>query len=205
MRPIIFKSMSAWRAVTVLPLCVLIAVAAFADTGLYLGSKAPYQVMQDPSTYEPAPAGFSQIYVETVARHGSRGLSSPSNDLALYSLWLDAQTKGALTKAGRLLGPDLLRIIQANALLGYGVPGITAPGFGSPAPALNLPSPLTIASARVAVALRPSRGQPADSKPASTSASTFETQKANIHFNTDSSSVALLFSRAPPQPSISHP
>lgn len=131
MRPIIFKSMSAWRAVTVLPLCVLIAAAAFADTGLYLGSKAPYQVMQDPSTYEPAPAGFSQIYVETVARHGSRGLSSPSNDLALYSLWLDAQTKGALTKAGRLLGPDLLRIIQANALLGYGVPGITAPGYGN--------------------------------------------------------------------------
>jgi hypothetical protein len=66
-----------------------------------------------------------------VSRHGSRGLSSPSNDLALYNLWLDAEAKGSLTKAGRLLGPDLLRIIQANALLGYGVPGITTPGYGN--------------------------------------------------------------------------
>jgi hypothetical protein len=119
------------RCFTALLLCILIPIAVLADTGLYLGSKAPYQVLQDSSTYEPSPAGFSQIYVETVARHGSRGLSSPSADLVLYNLWLDAQAKGALTKAGRLLGPDLLRIIRANALLGYGVAGITSPGYGN--------------------------------------------------------------------------
>jgi hypothetical protein len=120
-----------FRGFAALLLCILTPLAGFADTGLYLGSKAPYQALQDPSTYEPAPAGFSQIYVETVARHGSRGLSSPSNDLALYNMWLDAEAKGGLTKLGRLLGPDILRIVQANALLGYGVPGITAPGYGN--------------------------------------------------------------------------
>src|SRR6202012_4172353 len=62
---------------------------------------------------------------------GWRALSSPSNDLALYNMWLDAEAKGGLTKVGALLGPDLMRVIKANALLGYGVPGITAPGYGN--------------------------------------------------------------------------
>jgi hypothetical protein len=119
------------RTFVALALCVLLSTAAFAETGLYLGSKAPYAPQQDPSTYEPPPAGFLPVFTEIVARHGSRGLSSPSNDLALYNMWLDAQSKGGLTKVGARLGADLLRIIQANALLGYGVPGITAPGYGN--------------------------------------------------------------------------
>lgn len=112
-------------------LCVATSTAASADTGLYLGSKAPYAPQQDASTYEAPPSGFTPIFVETVARHGSRGLSSPSNDLALYNLWLAAEASGGLTKAGARLGPDLLRVIRANALLGYGVAGIAAPGYGN--------------------------------------------------------------------------
>jgi hypothetical protein len=119
------------RFFTAIFLCVLTPSFALADTGLYLGSKAPYSPQQDPATYEAPPLGFSPIFVETVARHGSRGLSSPSNDIALYNLWLAAQASGGLTKAGARLGPDLLRLIRANALLGYNVPGITAPGYGN--------------------------------------------------------------------------
>ena len=111
--------------------CCILCASAFRDTGLYLGSKALYAPMQDPSTYEPPPAGFTPIFTEMVARHGSRGLSSASNDLALYNMWLDAQSKGDLTKVGARLATDLLRIIQANALLGYNVPGITVPGYGN--------------------------------------------------------------------------
>lgn len=111
--------------------CLPLPLAATAQTGLYLGSKAPYAQAQDSSTYEAAPAGFAPVYTELVARHGSRGLSSASNDLAMYNMWLDAQSKGGLTKTGARLGQDLLRIIQANALLGYGVPGISAPGYGN--------------------------------------------------------------------------
>ena len=109
----------------------LLSMNAPAQTGLFLGSKAPYVVGQDPLTYEAPPAGFSPIFTELVARHGSRGLSSPGNDLALYNMWLDAQAKDGLTKLGARLGPDLLRIIQANALLGYGVAGISTPGYGN--------------------------------------------------------------------------
>lgn len=101
------------------------------DTGLFLGSKTIYTPQQDPSTYEAPPNGFSPVFTQIVARHGSRGLSSPSNDLALYNMWLQAQARGGLTKVGTRLGEDLQRVIRANALLGYGVSGITAPGYGN--------------------------------------------------------------------------
>jgi hypothetical protein len=119
------------RAIVALAACFSFATSGLADTGLFLGSKAPYAPLQDPATYEAAPAGFSPVFTQIVARHGSRGLSSPSNDLAIYNMWLDAQMKGGLTKAGARLGPDLMRVIEANALLGYGVPGISAPGYGN--------------------------------------------------------------------------
>ncbi len=97
----------------------------------YLSTKAPYSPRQDAATYEAAPAGFRPIFVQMVARHGSRGLSSPSNDLALYNMWLAAQANGGLTEAGGRLGAELLEIIRANAVVGYNVPGITAPGYGN--------------------------------------------------------------------------
>ncbi len=125
------QPLSKFRALFASALCLVFPTVSLADTGLYLGSKAPYTAQQDPSTYEAPPSGFSPVFTELVARHGSRGLSSASNDLALYNMWLDAQAKGALTKVGARLGPDILRIVQANALLGYGVTGITAPGYGN--------------------------------------------------------------------------
>lgn len=107
--------------------------SAFAEPGanLYLGSKTPYAPAQTPATYEAPPAGFAPVYTETVARHGSSGLSSASNDLALYDMWTKANNAGALTRLGQRLGPDLQRITRANALLGYGVSGISAPGYGN--------------------------------------------------------------------------
>jgi hypothetical protein len=112
--------------------CLLLCTVSLADdTGLFLGSKTPYIPQQDSSTYEAPPSGFSPVFTQIVARHGSRGLSSPSNDLAIYNMWLQAQSSGGLTKVGARLGADLQRIIRANALLGYGVSGITAPGYGN--------------------------------------------------------------------------
>lgn len=96
-----------------------------------LTTKTPYTPRQDAGTYEPAPAGFATVYTELVARHGTRGLSSPGPEVAAYNMWLRASAEGGLTKLGQRLGPDILRIIQANALLGYGVPGISAPGYGN--------------------------------------------------------------------------
>ena len=41
-------------------------------------------------------------------------------------MWSKAMAAGVVTKLGMRLGDDVLRIIRANALLGYGVPGISA-------------------------------------------------------------------------------
>lgn len=96
-----------------------------------LTTETLYQPVQNASTYEPAPPGFSPVYAELVARHGARGMSSAGADVALYDLWLKAQADGALTPLGEQLGPDLLAFIKANTILGSGVPGISAPGYGN--------------------------------------------------------------------------
>ncbi|MDM0038358.1 histidine-type phosphatase [Variovorax sp. J22G21] len=110
---------------------VKVLVTAAALTDRYYQTKAPYRPQQDVSTYEAAPAGFSPVYTEVVARHGSRGLSGLKYDLAVYNMWKKAQGDGALTPLGEKLGPDVLKIMKANFLLGYGVAGISTPGYGN--------------------------------------------------------------------------
>lgn len=103
--------------------------AARADR--YYQTKAPYRVPQGATGYEAAPSDFSPVYTELVARHGSRGLSSLKYDLAVYNMWKQAQADGALTALGQRLGDDVLAIMKANFLLGYGVAGISTPGYGN--------------------------------------------------------------------------
>ncbi len=100
-------------------------------TEKFYQTKTPYQPQQSLSSYEKAPAGFSPVFTELVARHGSRGLSSIKYDLALYNLWKKAKADGALTPLGEQLGADLEKMMAANILLGYGVAGISKSGYGN--------------------------------------------------------------------------
>jgi hypothetical protein len=97
----------------------------------YYQTKTPYAPQQDPATYAAPPAGFQPIYTQLAARHGSRGLTSMKNDAALYAMWKQAAAQDALTPLGRELGPDILALMKANALLGHGVAGIEQPGYGN--------------------------------------------------------------------------
>jgi len=94
-------------------------------------TKTPYAPQQESASYEAAPAGYTAVYTEMLARHGSRGLSSFKTDLALCKLWQLASQQDALLPLGRQLGPDIEAMMQANALLGYGVDGIGMPGYGN--------------------------------------------------------------------------
>src|SRR6185312_13315024 len=94
-------------------------------------TKTAYRPKQEASTYEAAPAGFSTVFTELVARHGSRGLSSMKYDAAAYDMWKQASDDGALTPLGASLGADILSIIEGNVLLGFGVQGISTPGYGN--------------------------------------------------------------------------
>ncbi|WP_175718489.1 histidine-type phosphatase [Burkholderia anthina] len=97
----------------------------------YYQTKTPYRPQQDAATYEAPPAGYTPVYAELVARHGSRGLSGFKYDGAIYSMLLKAEADGALTALGAQLKADTYAMMKANALLGYGVQGISTPGYGN--------------------------------------------------------------------------
>ena len=111
------------------PAAVVTPPVAAAAT--YYQTKTPYTPQQAATTYEAAPAGYAPIFTELVARHGSRGLSSMKYDAAFYNVWQKAAADDALTPLGQKLGADILKLMKANALLGYGVEGISAPGYGN--------------------------------------------------------------------------
>jgi len=108
-----------------------VASAPPADDKPYYQTKTPYAPQQAAATYEAPPSGYAAVFTELVARHGSRGLSGVKYDAALYNIWQKAAADGALTPLGAQLGPDILKIMKANALLGYGVDGIGTPGYGN--------------------------------------------------------------------------
>ncbi|MBR8128991.1 histidine-type phosphatase [Burkholderia ambifaria] len=97
----------------------------------YYQTKTPYRPQQDAATYEAPPAGYAPVYTELVARHGSRGLSGFKYDGAIYSMLVKAEADGALTVLGAQLKADTYAMMKANALPGYGVQGISTPGYGN--------------------------------------------------------------------------
>ncbi|WGY70534.1 histidine-type phosphatase [Burkholderia cepacia] len=97
----------------------------------YYQTKTPYRPQQDAATYEAPPAGYAPVYTELVARHGSRGLSGFKYDGAIYAMLIKAEADGALTALGAQLKVDTYAMMKANALLGYGVQGISTPGYGN--------------------------------------------------------------------------
>lgn len=110
---------------------VIAAVNEAARVDRHYQTKTIYRPQGDWQAHEAPPAGYEPVYTQLVARHGSRGLSSMKSDLAVYNMWLQAQADGGLTPLGERLGPDLLAYMKAHFLMGYGIPGITKPGYGN--------------------------------------------------------------------------
>ena len=84
-------------------------------------TKAVYVARQDAGSYEAAPAGFTPVFTELVARHGSRSLSSPKYDVLTKQIWDAASRQGALTDLGQKLGAKVDAVTAANRQLGYGL------------------------------------------------------------------------------------
>ncbi len=92
----------------------------FFDTSGFLTSKQPYAPRQTADRYEAVPEGFQVVSLQHVARHGSRGLSSPDDDDLMAQLWAAARDDGALTPLGEHLGPVLDAMLRVHAEIGYG-------------------------------------------------------------------------------------
>ncbi|SMG17909.1 histidine-type phosphatase [Agreia pratensis] len=86
----------------------------------YYSSKTPYVPQETPAELQTAPAGFLPVYTESVARHGSRALSSFKYDSLTTQVWEQARSEGALTELGTTLGPEVQKLTAANQKLGYG-------------------------------------------------------------------------------------
>jgi LPXTG-motif cell wall-anchored protein len=104
---------------------LVFAVPAHADEASFTSSKQPYIApsQSDIDAYSPAPTGYSPVATESVARHGSRGLSAYKYDALLHRLAATAQAEnGFLTPAvGKEFSANLDAITAANVANGYGM------------------------------------------------------------------------------------
>lgn len=100
------------------------AQAADQDTDYY-SSKQPYvaPTQADIDAYQAAPDGYTPLATESVARHGSRGLSGYKYDALLHRLAATAQAEnGFLTpEIGEAFIANLDAITAANVENGYGM------------------------------------------------------------------------------------
>lgn len=113
------KSISRLLPSVTVPLVFVGTLGASFVSADYLGSKTPYPVPAG-TVFSAPPAGYEYRMLQLVARHGSRGLSSPDDDDLSLQVWRAAEAQGALTALGQRLGPAIMRIMEIQEDIGYG-------------------------------------------------------------------------------------
>jgi hypothetical protein len=88
------------------------------NAGWY-ANQTPYGNPATAETVAP-PAGYDLVFLETVARHGSRTMVSDKTEGRVLTTWRSARTKGKLTSRGRAFLADLRAFQRAERGLGYG-------------------------------------------------------------------------------------
>jgi hypothetical protein len=86
----------------------------------YFASNTPYEPKQNIRTYESPPPGYTPVFTQLVARHGSRALTSANDIEYTKQLIAHARAAGAFTQLGRVLEPQVLSLERAVVKLGYG-------------------------------------------------------------------------------------
>ncbi|MFE1318275.1 histidine-type phosphatase [Kitasatospora phosalacinea] len=84
------------------------------------GTKTPYAPQQALARYQQAPAGYTPVFTENVARHGSRAMSDSEDGDAVLALLARAEQAGGLTGLGAQLAPQVRTLLAAGASIGYG-------------------------------------------------------------------------------------
>ncbi|CAM5230414.1 histidine-type phosphatase [Streptomyces xanthochromogenes] len=121
------RSLAATLAMSIAATVILSGGAAAHDRGdrgpsvrdLY-GTKAPYAPQQSTGRYQRAPKGFTAVFTENVARHGSRAMTDSGDGDTVLAVLRDAARQNALTGLGSKLAPQVEALLGAAAGLGYG-------------------------------------------------------------------------------------
>ncbi|MFC1405084.1 MULTISPECIES: histidine-type phosphatase [Streptacidiphilus] len=83
-------------------------------------TKTPYAPQESLSRYQSAPRGFTPVFTENVARHGSRAMTDSSDGDAVLAVLASAQAQGALTRLGARLAPQVQSLLAGASAIGYG-------------------------------------------------------------------------------------
>lgn len=93
---------------------------ALASGAHFYTTKTTYAPQQDARDYQAVPASFTPVFTESVSRHGSRAMSDSEDGDAVLAVLRDAEGKGALTRLGVRLGPQVESLLAAASSVGYG-------------------------------------------------------------------------------------
>lgn len=83
-------------------------------------TKQPYEPRQSPRSYQSPPKGFTPVFTENVARHGSRAMTDSGDGDAVLAVLGAARAQGALTPLGARLGPQVTTLLAGASSIGYG-------------------------------------------------------------------------------------
>lgn len=85
----------------------------------HYSNQTPYGDPASTSIKAPPP-GYKLIFLETVARHGSRSQTNNDSEQRALAVWNAAAKKGQLTTVGKLFDDDLKKFQAAELSIGYG-------------------------------------------------------------------------------------
>jgi hypothetical protein len=88
------------------------------DDGAY-SNQTPYGNPTKTSIKKP-PSGYTQVFLETLGRHGSRSQTSDDSEKKALAVWKAASKQGELTSTGQKFDDDLKEFQAAEDLVGYG-------------------------------------------------------------------------------------
>jgi len=110
------------RAVSILAIALVAGCSSkpVTETHYEYATKAVYEPAASADSYSVPPQGYQLVFAELLARHGSRGLTSPKYDHVSLAIWQKARSLNALTAEGEALGAEIQRMMDANKKLGYG-------------------------------------------------------------------------------------
>ncbi|WP_405922596.1 histidine-type phosphatase [Streptomyces sp. NBC_00035] len=86
----------------------------------YYTTKTPYRPQESLRDYQLAPKGFTPVFTENVARHGSRAMTDSGDGDAVLAVLQSAQAQSALTRLGTKLGPQVRTLLTGASTIGYG-------------------------------------------------------------------------------------
>ncbi|MFI0899313.1 histidine-type phosphatase [Streptomyces sp. NPDC020983] len=86
----------------------------------YYTTKTPYAPQEELGAYQSAPRGFTPVFTENVARHGSRAMTDSDDGDAVLAVLGRAQAAGQLTPLGARLAPQVQALLAGASAIGYG-------------------------------------------------------------------------------------